>query len=204
VAAGQLELTEIWRISASPEEAFDVLFEIKDFPRWWPASFISAREIQGGDEAGIGRVVSVETRARLPGTLAWQLNVTAADRPHWFEAELWGDLGGTIRWSILPAADGSDVRCDLKILYRKPGTGALWPLIRQLFAAGMRWTLARGRESLELELARRRAADEAERRAVAAPPQPDVLPIGLYALLGLAGIAALTLVRGRVRKARRR
>ena len=41
-----------------------------------------------------------------------------------------------------------------------------------IFGANHRWAMARGQESLRLELERRHAKTEAERRAVPAPPPP--------------------------------
>jgi hypothetical protein len=47
--------------------------------------------------------------------------------------------------------------------------GLTW-LLRPLFAANHRWAMARGEESLHLELRRRRATSEAERRRIPPPP----------------------------------
>jgi hypothetical protein len=43
-------------------------------------------------------------------------------------------------------------------------------LLRPVFAANHRWAMARGEESLRLELRRCRAGSEAERRRVPPPP----------------------------------
>ncbi|HEY1905085.1 MAG TPA: hypothetical protein VGG91_03530 [Myxococcaceae bacterium] len=45
-------------------------------------------------------------------------------------------------------------------------------LLRPVFAANHRWAMARGEESLALELRRRRARTDAERAAIPAPPGP--------------------------------
>lgn len=45
-------------------------------------------------------------------------------------------------------------------------------LLRPIFAANHRWTLARGEESLKLELARRRAPNTEEAARIAPPPGP--------------------------------
>jgi len=44
------------------------------------------------------------------------------------------------------------------------------------FEANHRWAMARGEESLELELRRRRAGTAAERDSVPAPPGPTFRP----------------------------
>ncbi|MEO8745789.1 MAG: hypothetical protein ABI334_01555 [Candidatus Dormiibacterota bacterium] len=43
------------------------------------------------------------------------------------------------------------------------------PIFRPIFAANHRWAMARGEESLDLELRRRRARTEAERDAIPPP-----------------------------------
>ena len=50
-------------------------------------------------------------------------------------------------------------------------TGAIPERLRPFFAANHRWAMARGEESLALELRRRRARTEAERQAIPAPPR---------------------------------
>jgi hypothetical protein len=52
----------------------------------------------------------------------------------------------------------------------KPLLRRLTWLLRPVFAANHRWAMARGEESLRLELRRRRATSEAERRRVPLPP----------------------------------
>ena len=59
--------------------------------------------------------------------------------------------------------------------------------MKPLFEANHRWAMARGEESLRLELARRRATSDAARAQVPAPPGPVT-----YAAVGLlAGAAAV-------------
>jgi hypothetical protein len=83
-----------------------------------------------------------------------------------------GDLNGTGRWTF--EQDGPEVviTYDWQVSASKPLLRRLtWPL-RPLFAANHRWAMARGEESLRLELRRRRATTEAERRRVPPPPPP--------------------------------
>jgi hypothetical protein len=70
-------------------------------------------------------------------------------------------------------------------------------LARPVFGANHRWAMARGLESLRLELTRRHAADEDERAAIPPPPGPTPdLPLPLVA----GGLAALALVVVLVRR----
>ncbi len=45
-------------------------------------------------------------------------------------------------------------------------------VFRPIFGANHRWAMARGEESLNLELQRRRATTDVERSTIPAPPRP--------------------------------
>ena len=83
-----------------------------------------------------------------------------------------GDLQGTGRWTF--GQDGPEVviTYDWRVSAAKPLLRRLTWLLRPVFAANHRWAMARGEESLRLELRRRRAASEAQRDLVPAPPGP--------------------------------
>jgi len=80
-----------------------------------------------------------------------------------------GDLKGNGRWTF--EQDGPEVviTYDWRVSANKPLLRRLTWLVRPLFAAH-RWAMARGEESLRLELRRRRATSEAELRRVPPPP----------------------------------
>ena len=59
-------------------------------------------------------------------------------------------------------------------------------LLKPAFRWNHDWAMRRGEESLGLELARRRAAADADRAAVPAPPGPTFLGPRRRARLGLA------------------
>ena len=83
-----------------------------------------------------------------------------------------GDLVGAGRWTF--RQDGAQVviTYDWRVSASKPLLRRLTWLLRPVFAANHRWAMARGEESLRLELRRRRALTEAERAAVPPPPGP--------------------------------
>jgi hypothetical protein len=63
-------------------------------------------------------------------------------------------------------------------------------IMKPLFSANHRWAMAKGEESLNLEIARRHAATQEERALVPAPPQPTTTS-SFPLLLGAAGGMAL-------------
>src|SRR6185312_15347263 len=83
-----------------------------------------------------------------------------------------GDLVGDGRWTF--EQDGPEVviTYDWRVSATKEVLRRLTWLLRPIFAANHRWAMARGEESLRLELRRRRARTDAERAAVPPPPGP--------------------------------
>jgi hypothetical protein len=73
--------------------------------------------------------------------------------------------------------------------------------MKPLFEANHRWAMARGEESLKLELARRRATNDAARSAIPQPPGPVTLAaVGLIAGAATIGATmAYLLIRARRR-----
>jgi hypothetical protein len=61
---------------------------------------------------------------------------------------------------------------DWRVSATKPLLRRLSWLLRPAFAANHRWAMARGEESLALEMRRRRAGSEEARRRVPPPPPP--------------------------------
>jgi hypothetical protein len=55
-----------WRIEGTAAQVYDVLAEPREFLRWWPEVYHDVREIEPGDGNGIGRVVPLRTKGRLP------------------------------------------------------------------------------------------------------------------------------------------
>jgi hypothetical protein len=159
-----------WRVEASINEVADTLKQATDLPRWWPSVYLSVEELEPGDEEGVGKVVSLYTKGWLPYTLRWKFRVTESDYPHGFALEAWGDFEGRGVWTFRQDGPWADVTYDWRIRANKPLLSRLSFLLKPIFAANHRWAMARGEESLRLELARRHAATPEEAARVARPP----------------------------------
>ncbi len=107
--------------------------------------------------------------------MQWTARTVEKDFPNRLAIHVSGDFEGEGRWSL--SADGQivDVEYVWKIETNKPLLRYLSVLFRPIFAANHRWAMARGEESLRLELSRRRANSADEPAWIAAPPQPTFL-----------------------------
>jgi hypothetical protein len=145
-----------WRVEGTVNEVSDVLKKAEYLPRWWPSVYLDVQVLEPGDEAGVGKVVSLHTKGWLPYTLRWQFRVTESRYPFGFSLEAWGDLVGRGIWTLEPDGEWVNVAYDWNVRADKPLLRALSLVLKPVFAANHRWAMARGEKSLEVELTRRR------------------------------------------------
>ena len=157
MARNEYRFTTRWRVKATIQEVSDVLSAATELPSWWPAVYLSVVEEESGADGGVGKVVSLHTRGRLPYTLRWSFRVTEANAPHGFSLEAWGDFVGTGVWRFTQDGDYADVVYDWRIRAEKPLLRAFSFALKPLFAWNHRWAMERGYESLQREILRRRA-----------------------------------------------
>ena len=161
-----------WRFQASAQEIYDILADPFGLARWWPSVYLDVKELKAANPDGTGRVIDLYTKGFLPYTLRWNFTVIESTPPTGFKLVAHGDFEGTGVWTIRQDGDWVEAAYDWRIAATKPLLRYGSFLFRPLFSANHRWAMARGLESLELELRRRRARTSAERDAVPAPPQP--------------------------------
>ncbi|MGI8776999.1 MAG: SRPBCC family protein [Acidimicrobiales bacterium] len=161
-----------WRVAGTLGEVKDILGDVdpRAVARWWPSVYLWVEEVERGGEGGLGRVLDLHTKGWLPYTLRWTLRVTEPLSDAGYALEATGDLEGTGRWTF--QQDGPEVLItyDWRIHATKPLLRRLGWLLRPAFAANHHWAMARGEESLRLELRRRRQGTE--RPVVQIPPSP--------------------------------
>lgn len=183
-----------WQVQGSLREAFEILANASDLVRWWPAVYLEVQELQAGDERGVGKVVSLYTKGWLPYTLRWQLRITEAHPPHGFSLEAWGDFVGRGIWTLEQAGPWVNITYDWRIRADKPLLRHLSFIFKPIFAANHRWAMAKGEESLRLELLRRRARTPEDRDQIPAPPGPTHVSSTSLLLTGAVLAAAATLI----------
>jgi hypothetical protein len=180
VASNDYHFVTTWSIRATPDEISAILGDAPSLARWWPSVYLAVRELEPGDERGVGKRVELWTKGFLPYTLRWRFRVTESQPPTGFRLEAEGDFVGHGIWTLTPLA-GPDapggpltsVTYDWTVIAEKGILKRLSLVMRPIFAANHRWAMARGEESLRLELARRHAiADPTIAAALPRPPGP--------------------------------
>ena len=198
MAANEYHFITHWRIRGTREEIAEILADAAALPRWWPSVYLDVQVLEPGDEHAVGKYVALYTKGWLPYTLRWRFRVTKSNPPKGFEIAAEGDFVGRGIWTLAPDGDYVHVIYDWKIRADKPLLRYFSFIMKPVFAANHRWAMARGEESLKLELARRHAATPADRVRVPAPPEPTtVSAVPLLALSAGAVALAIALMRRR-------
>jgi hypothetical protein len=172
VAGNDYHFITQWRVRSTPEEVSKILEDAEDLARWWPSVYLEVEVLEPGDEHGVGKLVRLYTKGWLPYTLRWQFRVTESRYPAGFTLQALGDFEGQGIWTFDPEGEYVNITYDWKIGTRKRLLNALSFLFKPVFAANHRWAMARGLESLNLELARRHARTPEEAARVPPPPRP--------------------------------
>lgn len=191
MASNDYHFITTWRVKATLQEINDIIGHALDLPRWWPSVYIDVRELERGDERGVGKVIDLYTKGFLPYTLRWQFRVTESRHPHGFTLEAWGDFVGRGIWTFEPVGDEVVITYDWKIRADKPLLRHLSFVMKPFFSANHRWAMQKGLESLRLEVARRHAATPEERALIPAPPARTTtspVPLALSVLTTLTGV----------------
>jgi len=140
-----------WRVEGTPQQVWDALDNPLDLPRWWPSVYLQVTEPEAA-------VFHLHTKGWLPYTLRWSFRVTERQYPRGFSLEAWGDFNGGGTWTFQPDGNCTEITYDWRIRADKPLLRYLSFLFKPFFSANHRWAMARGEESLRLELVRRREA----------------------------------------------
>lgn len=171
--AAEYHFVTNWKIPGTAREVAKVLGDPLALPQWWPSVYLDVKELAPGDPVTkVGRVIELYTKGWLPYTLRWRFTVTESRGDAGFTLEAEGDFVGTGVWTLKQKGDVVDVRYDWRITADKPLLRYGTFVFRPIFSANHRWAMARGEESLILEMRRRHASSDAELRAVPAPPGP--------------------------------
>jgi hypothetical protein len=174
-----------WVVESTPEEVYRILDDAPGFARWWPAVWLRVEVLEPGDADGIGKVVRFTSKGWLPYILHWTGRTVAKEFPHRIVVEATGDFEGEGVWTI--RANGPTVAIEYvwTIEANKPLLRYLSFILRPIYMANHRWAMARGEESLRLELTRRRAKTSEEAAQIPPPPPPVFLSQRRRLLLGL-------------------
>jgi hypothetical protein len=164
------EFLTVWRVAGTPREVMDILGDAGTLPRWWPSAYLRVVPLDPGNADGTGKAFSLHSKGWLPYTLRWRLTVTEPITERGFALAASGDLRGTGRWTFEQDGPETVVTYDWRVSTSKPLLRRLGWLLKPAFAANHHWAMARGQESLALELRRRRPGTDLSKVPRPTPP----------------------------------
>jgi hypothetical protein len=185
-----------WRIFGTLKEVTDVISDADGLTRWWPSVYLDVKTLAPGGPDGIGKVVDLYTKGWLPYTLRWKFRVTEASETG-FKLVAEGDFDGYGIWTFEPDGEWTKVKYEWVVSANKPLLRNLSFLMKPIFSANHHWAMRKGEESLQLELARRRAKTSQERALIPPPPPATTTsPIPLAAAILAVGYLTWRVLRG--------
>jgi hypothetical protein len=135
-----------WRVNESADAAYAVLYEVSDYPRWWP-EVKEARQVEEDR-------LHLRTRSLLPYDITFTLVREIADpRAHVLQARVTGDLEGAIRWTIAPQERGTLILWDQRVTANKALLKRFAPVARPAFIANHALMMRHGHAGLRVFLA---------------------------------------------------
>lgn len=161
-----------WRVKGTVQEVADVIGDVDSLARWWPSVYLNVEKLKSGDEDGVGSEYALYTKGWLPYTLRWSFRVTESNYPYGNSLQAQGDFNGRGIWTHGQDGEWVDVTYDWLIRADKPLLQRLSFLMKPFFSANHKWAMERGKESLVLELDRKRARTPEEHAAIPSPPGP--------------------------------
>jgi uncharacterized protein YndB with AHSA1/START domain len=143
-----------WQVLAPPEMVYGIISNSGQLTRWWPAVYLDLKVLETGGPNGEGKRIAIYTKGWLPYTLNWQFRVIKTQKPFLIEIEAIGDFIGHGKWTFEANPHGTAICYDWRIEAKKPLLRKLSWLLRPVFSANHLWAMAKGEESLNLEIRR--------------------------------------------------
>ena len=158
MALNEYHFVTHWRVRGTVAEILQILSDPEDLKRWWPSVYLDVTKRDDG-------TIELFTKGWLPYTLRWSFRVTE-ERTDGFSLDAIGDFVGHGDWRLTQDGELTDIVYDWRITAEKPLLRILSPILKPIFGANHRWAMARGEESLKIELDRRHGLP------ARTPPQP--------------------------------
>ena len=140
------DFRSVWTVDARPQDVYEVLREVGQYPAWWP-EIKQARRVD--DER-----FDVYVRSILPYGLRFSMRQTKADPDAGvLEVALTGDLEGFSRFTIVPGETGSILIFEEEVDTHKPMLNRLAAVARPAFKANHTIMMRHGEAGLRTFLA---------------------------------------------------
>ena len=144
--AARYRFRTVWTVPAAPGAAYEVLHDLREYPRWWP----QVKEVRrAGEDAA-----EVVVRSVLPYYLRFLTRRTRTNPTEGIlQVAMTGDLEGFSRWTILGGPSFSRLIFEEDVVTNKPLLNRLAIVARPAFKANHAWMMRDGEAGLRTYLA---------------------------------------------------
>lgn len=140
-------LTSNWHVDAAIDAVWDALYNVDQWPSWWP-SVLEVATISQGDASGVGATRRFTWGGALPYQLTFQMRTTVVQRPHVLEGVAEGELTGVGRWTLSPRGSSTDVRYDWEVATTRAWMNVMSPVLGPMFRWNHGKVMAAGAKGL--------------------------------------------------------
>ena len=145
------EFLTTWCVGAPIEGVWDVIAASDRYPQWW-RGVRDALELEPGGEHGVGALIRLEWRSRLPYTLTFDARVTRSQPPHLLAAQVSGELRGVGIWRLYEGAAGTAAVYSWNVSTTRTWMNRLAPIARPAFAWNHDYVMRAGARGLAQRL----------------------------------------------------
>jgi hypothetical protein len=145
-----------WRVKGSCQAVYDLLLDAEGYVRWWGDCYLDVKHLQKEGVDGLGGLVRIVNRGKLPYTLEWFSSVKEKNPPHGFTITASGELAGEGRWIFEQDGDYVNITFFWDVHFRKPFLKHFSFILRPFFVINHDYVMNRGEKHLQEELLRKR------------------------------------------------
>jgi hypothetical protein len=139
-----------WQIDAAPDDVYQALRVVDDYPTWWPQVY-RADKVEDG-------TYDIVVRSLLPYNLRFRSTRSREDpTARVLEAALTGDLDGRCQWTVTASDGGTLMMFEEEVVVRKVLMRRLAVVARPAFIVNHAMMMRAGRRGLRAHLARPRS-----------------------------------------------
>ena len=136
-----------WSFKAPIERVWEKIADAEQWPSWW--KYVKKVQVlEPGGPNGVGRVLRMTWRTRLPYSLSFDIKSTRVDPPAYMEGQAHGELVGSGIWRLRQVGEITDVRYDWEVRTTKLWMNLFAPIARSVFAWNHEGVMRAGEEAL--------------------------------------------------------
>jgi uncharacterized protein YndB with AHSA1/START domain len=146
-----------WFVPHAPEEVWEVLTRVADYPKWWGKVYLKVDTLDG-PEPRVGSRVAVLTKGWMPYRLRWTITTKALERPGRIEVSAVGDFNtDSSQWVLTPKDGGTEAALYWNPRVEKRLVKLFSPVLKPLFKSNHYWAMDQGQKGIVAYMASRRA-----------------------------------------------